>query len=315
MKRAILVGIDRYDTLSPLSSCCNDVAALLPLLQRNENSSNFQCRDYCTGAERISRIRLSELVDEALAPGAGVALFYYAGHALSRPGDVELAGQESHARGSGLSMADFLSRARESQVPDIILILDCCYAGAAGGVPQIGSDVALIRSGISILSACRADQQAAEDHRRGLFSSRLCAALEGGAADVLGNINVASVYAYLSESFGAFDQRPTLLTSTSRSQELRRCAPAIPLDDLRQLPRLFTTAELELPLSPAYEPSEEPRDAEKERDFKILQKCRANKLLAPVGEQHLYFAAVNSKRCRLTPLGRHYWTMAHDGRL
>jgi uncharacterized caspase-like protein len=244
-----------------------------------------------------------------------MALFYFAGHALPRPGDVELASQESQTRGSGFSMADFLSRARESEVSDIIVILDCCYAGAAGRVPQVGGDLALVRTGITILSACRADQEAVEDNGRGLFSNRLCAALEGAAADVLGNVNVASVYAYLSESFGAFDQRPTLLTSTSRSQELRRCAPAVPREELQQLPRLFNTATTELPLSPAYEPSKKPKDAEKEQDFKILQKCRDAKLLEPVGEQHLYFAAVKSKRCRLTPLGRHYWTMADEGRL
>lgn len=315
MKRAVLVGIDRYDVLPSLTSACNDVAALRPLLEYNENSKNFHCREYCAGKKRVSRTRLSELVDETLAPGADVALFYFSGHALYRPGDVELAGQEAHCRGSGLSMADLLSRARESKIPDIVLILDCCYAGGAGGVPQLGNNVALIRSGITILSACRGDQRAGEKAGRGVFSSRLCAALEGGAADVLGNINVAGVYAYLSESFGVFDQRPTLLTSTSRSQELRRCGPTVSREELQELPRLFVHPDNELLLSPAYEPSKEPRDAEKESDFEILQKCRDNKLLVPIGEKHLYHAAVNSKSCGLTPLGRHYWAMAAGGRL
>src|SRR5947209_14326513 len=38
---------------------------------------------------------------------------------------------------------------------------------------------------------------------------RSCGALDGGAADVLGKVTVASVYAYLSETFGPWDQRPT----------------------------------------------------------------------------------------------------------
>ncbi|MCG8454802.1 MAG: caspase family protein [Holophagales bacterium] len=315
MRRAVLIGIDNYDTLGSLSSCCNDVTALRPLLAENIDSPNFECRCSCGGPERISRIRLSELVDETLAPGADTALFYFAGHALSRPGDVELAGQESHAPGSGFSMAEFFSRARQSTVPEIIIILDCCHAGAAGQVPQLGGGVTLVRAGISLLSACRADEAAVEDQGRGLFSSRLCAALEGAAADVLGRVDVARAYAYLSESFGAFSQRPTFLTSTWRVQELRRCAPAVAPKYLRELPRLFHAAEAELALDPGYEPSEEPGDAEKERDFTILQKCRDAKLVKPVGEEHLYFAALHSKSCKLTELGRHYWALAEAGRL
>ena len=49
--------------------------------------------------------------------------------------------------------------------------------------------------------------------------------------------------------------------------------------------------------------------------FSTLQKYRAAKLLEPVDAEHMYFAAMESKACRLTPLGRHYWHVAKDGRL
>jgi hypothetical protein len=38
-------------------------------------------------------------------------------------------------------------------------------------------------------------------------------------------------------------------------------------------------------------------------------------LLEPVDADHMYFAAMESKACRLTPLGRHYWHVANNGRL
>ncbi|MCC3403956.1 caspase family protein, partial [Eubacterium callanderi] len=37
-------------------------------------------------------------------------------------------------------------------------------------------------------------------------------------------------------------------------------------------------------------------------------------LIEPVDEEHMYFAAMNSKSCRLTPLGLHYWKLSKDKR-
>ena len=66
---------------------------------------------------------------------------------------------------------------------------------------------------------------------------------------------------------------------------------------------------------PPTSPTPSPRDPIHERAFATLQKYRAAKLLVPVGAEHMYFAALESKACRLTPLGRHYWQLAKDGRL
>jgi len=49
--------------------------------------------------------------------------------------------------------------------------------------------------------------------------------------------------------------------------------------------------------------------------FAILQRYRAAKLVEPVDSEHMYFAAMEDKACRLTPLGQHYWHMANKGRL
>jgi hypothetical protein len=150
---------------------------------------------------------------------------------------------------------------------------------------------------------------------RGRFSTFLAGALDGGAADVVGRVTIAGVYSYLDESFGAWEQRPAFKANVDRLHELRRCGPAVPLTELRQLPELFPVADHVLPLDPSYEPDAEPADPEHERVFSTLQKYRSAKLLEPVGAEHMYFAAIESKACRLTPLGRHYWHVATDGRL
>jgi len=38
-------------------------------------------------------------------------------------------------------------------------------------------------------------------------------------------------------------------------------------------------------------------------------------VLVPVGEDHMYYAAMNSKSCKLTVLGAHYWSLVKNERI
>jgi hypothetical protein len=207
-------------------------------------------------------------------------------------------------------MSEVLSIVGQSAVAEVIIILDCCFSGAAGVVPQLGSAASLIRSGVSILAASRGDQTAAETIDGGAFTTYLVAGLEGGAADVVGKVTVAGMYSYLSELFGPWDQRPTFKANIDRLHDLRLCRPAVPIGQLRMLTEIFSNFDVELPLDPSYEPDAKPSDPEKEATFAVLQRCRAAKLVAPVGNDHMYYAAMQSLSCRLTPLGQHYWRLA-----
>jgi len=317
MKRALLVGIDQYDHFNRLGGCVNDVNAIEPLLARNEdNSPNFDCQKRTTSTGGVTRDDLLADFDVLLSGGADVALLYFAGHGQSRDNDVVLATQDGTSTTAGIALAEIMAKITGSPVKEVLLIIDCCFAGAAAGVPQLGTTAALLRSGVSILAASRGDQTAAETGAgRGLFSTYVCGGLEGGAADVLGKISVAGLYSYLDESFGPWDQRPVFKANVERLHELRGCRPAVPLPELRLLTTLFPAADHEFPLDPSYEPDADPRNEEHERTFGTLQKYRAAKLLEPVGEEHMYFAAINSKGCKLTPLGMHYRHLAEEGRL
>jgi hypothetical protein len=316
MKRALLVGIDEYDMAPRLSGCVNDVAAVRPLLARNaDDSPNFECRTLVGPPARITRAELLGDVAELLAPGADVALLYYAGHGMGTGNDVALVTTDGVPHAWGVGFSEIMALVVASPVPEIHIVLDCCFSGAAGGVPQLGTSQALLRDGVSILTASRSDQPALEASERGVFSLNLCGALDGGAADVLGNVSVAGLYAYLTESFGAFGPRPTFKANVDRLRVLRSGRPWVSPAELRRLPQLFAAEDHELALDPSYEPTTEPRDPVHERDFDVLQRCRSARLVEPIGVEHLYFAAVSSLGCRLTPLGRHYWRMAADGRI
>src|SRR5689334_12769510 len=96
MKRALLVGIDRYRQGSPLKGCVNDVQALMPLLARNEDDSpNFACAIKTSTSDKpVSRNNLLEATDALLRPGADIALFYFAGHGQQIDKDVVLVAED-----------------------------------------------------------------------------------------------------------------------------------------------------------------------------------------------------------------------------
>jgi hypothetical protein len=315
MKRALLVGIDHYDRFGGLNGCVNDVNALETLLRRNDDSSpNFDCQKRTSATGGVARDQLLGDLAALLDGAADVALLYFAGHGAGSGTDVALVTRDGTPATPGIAFSEILAKVAVSSIREVILILDCCFSGAAGGIPQLASSATVLRDGVSILAASRPDEVAAETSR-GRFSTFLGGALDGGAADVLGRVTIAGLYSYLDESFGAWDQRPAFKANVDRLHELRRCTPAVPLTELRQICELFPVADHLFPLDPSYEPDAEPRDPEHERVFSTLQRYRAAKLLGPVDAEHMYFAAMESKACRLTPLGRHYWHVAKDGRL
>ena len=313
MKRALLVGNDHYTLYNDLDGCANDVRALHPLLARHEDDSlNFEC----VALTDVGRDELIAAVEALLAPGAESALLFFAGHGGQTPNDVVLCTSDGTEKTPGLGFNDVLGIIARSSVSEIVVLLDCCFAGGAGGVPALASEAATLHPGLSILAASRNDQTSAESAvGRGVFSTYVEGALDGGAADTLGRVDLGSLYAYVSESFGAWDQRPTFKANITRPLELRYCEPYLARRQLREVLALFTDPFEDYPLDPSYEPTVDPRDAEHERVFELLQKARASRLVEPVGEDHLYYAAINSTGCALTPLGRHYHHVNAEDRL
>ena len=68
-------------------------------------------------------------------------------------------------------------------------------------------------------------------------------------------------------------------------------------------------------LDPGYEFTSKQPDRAKVSIFKTLQEFARVGLVVPVGARHMYYAAMKSKACRLTPLGGHYWKLVHEGKI
>lgn len=316
MRRALLVGIDDYN-FARLSGCVNDATNMKKLLSRNEDESpNFDCKLLTAPGENITRAYLKEQIRELLEYDADVALFYFAGHGTFDNLGGYLVTQDAAKYDEGFAMRDVLSLANQAKkIQEIVIILDCCHSGFLGSTPEIDNEKAILREGVSVLTASRSSQTAAEIGGSGLFTTLVCAALEGGYADVCGNVTVAAVYAYVDQALGAWEQRPLFKSHVSKLIPLRRCKPAVELPILRLITKYFPTPDYEFKLDPSYEPDAEPEDKDHETIFSHLQKYRAARLLEPVGEKHMFYAAMNRKSCKLTPIGQFYWRLVDRGKI
>ena len=315
MRRALLVGIDDYP-VAALTGCVADANAVAEVLRTNvDGSPNFDCQLLTAPSAPITKAVLRRRITDLLRQPADLALLYFSGHGTENNLGGYLVTPDAESYDEGVAMTDVLTLAQRSQIAEIVIILDCCSSGAFGELPAVDNDAATLREGISVLTASRSAEAAIELGGRGMFTTLVCDALAGGASDVLGNVTVASVYTYVDELFGAWDQRPLFKAHVSRLLPLRRDRPALELATLRRLTNWFPTRDALFRLDPSFEPTEQPHDVDRESVFRQLQKCRDAKLVKPVGEEHMYYAAMHSTGCRLTPLGRHYWRLAREGRV
>ncbi len=313
MKKALIVGIDKYPS-KPLAGCINDASGFAQLMETNSDGSpNFDIKLVKdVEAKRI----LKELIVELFKGKNDVALFYFSGHGFINELGGYIVTPDYGKYDEGVSMDEILTLANESPAKDKIIILDCCYSGAAGSPVITGGAAAHIKEGVTILTASRESETAKEIGGHGIFTNLLLSALQGGASDLRGNITPGSVYAYIDQALGAWDQRPVFKTNVTRFTSLRMVTPPISLEILRKLTEYFPSPEQEFSLDPTYEyTNTDVADRNHVEIFKNLQRYERVGLVVPIGEEHMFWAAQNSKGCKLTALGYHYWRLVRSKRI
>jgi hypothetical protein len=327
MRRALLVGINSYDNMSSLSWCIDDVQALHPLLAFHEDrTSNFACHILlgsqstsealsATRPERVLFTTLQAALQELFNFDDKV-LFYFSGHGYTRDNNTYLVTQDGTNTLPGIALQEVLNMANASPAREVLLLIDSCHSGALGEPDQNGSLAkAYLRPGVTLLAASRSDQQALEQHGRGLFTSLLLGALKGGASDVRGQISEASIYAYIEQALGPWQQRPIYKSNATSLSPVRQCLPDIEDDELRRLPQFFARPDTLYYLDPSYEVVHSSALPEHVSLFKLFKRYQVARLLRPTLDSDLYFAALRSHPVELTPIGQFYWQLARSGLL
>lgn len=319
-RRALIIGIDNYPGDNALTGCVKDAEGVANTLGRHEDGSpNFSCQLFTSPSHDISQAFLRGKINQLFSGEAECALFYFAGHGYESPLGGYLVAQDFGKHNEGVPFSELLNVANQAlenkTIQEVVIILDCCHSGHMGNNPFSINANAQLAKGLSILTASMSNQLAAGTRRGGLFTTAILEALNGGISDVTGNVTVADVYRYSDLILTAWEQRPMFKAHLKSLTVLKKCTPKVPVWIIRKLKIYFIATTAEFPLDPSFEPTHEPEDKEHEEIFSHLLTLMAAGLLEPVDEEHLYAAAIHSKSCRLTALGRFYWKLVDVGKI
>lgn len=317
MKKALCVGIDSYEKISDLHGCVNDANGVKSALERNgDGTLNFHTKLLCATSEAsyITRTDLKDAIQELFEGDSEIAVLYYAGHGSYDALGGYLCTSEVSRADEGLSLNDVMGIVSNSKSKNKIVILDSCHSGRIASSNEM-QNFSVLHSGTTVLAACDENQYSSEKNGHGVFTTLLIEALYGGAMNLLGEVSPGSIYSYIDRSLGSWEQRPVFKANIKSFVSLRKNAPPIPITELRQIVEFFNTPYEEYPLDPTYEPDKHEADTsevnkEHEAIFATLQKYVKLNLVVPVDADHMYYAAINYKSCKLTVQGQHYWNLA-----
>lgn len=318
-KRALLIGINEYDHVRNLAGCVADAIKLSRLLERNEDGSpNYECRLITSDNRRISRSDVRSEWQRLFSDFDGDVLFFFSGHGIPTEFGGYILTQDGSMGDPGVAMSDLVWIANQSRAHEVLIILDCCYSLYPGRSSRRGEAMVdsylQLREGVTVLAASGPTGVAMENNDGGIFSNLVRAAIAGGAADIRGCVTSASVYGYVEQALGAWDQRTLFQCHVRRFGIIRRCRPLVSDDALRELLEFFPSEDALYQLDPSYEGLRS-ENAEKGAVFNKFELYRDARLLRSTSGEALATTAVQSKAVHLTPQGQLYWRLANAGRL
>jgi len=172
-------------------------------------------------------------------------------------------------------------------------VLDSCHSGIAEASPS-ASTSAELKEGTTILTASTADQYATEKNGAGVFTRLFVDALNGAAANLVGDVTPGSIYAHIDQSLGPWDQRPVFKTNVKSFVSLRKVQPFINLQELQRIIEFFPSPGFEFQLDPSFEPERESQnpsisqpDPVNTAKFAVLPKYNRVNLVVPVDAPHM----------------------------
>jgi hypothetical protein len=319
MKRALVVGINDYGGgNNDLHGCVNDAIKISELVKQHENGDpNFETILLTSNNHHIDIACLREKLDELFKKEADMAFFYFSGHGAMTTTGGAICPTDAKSYNVGISMNDILTLVNNSPIKEIIVVLDCCHSGSMGAIPALGNKNHItLREGVSILSASRESESAIEINGQGIFTSLVCDALAGGAADILGTVTPASVYYHVEKNFGAWDQRPLFKSYISRSTTLRQVVPRVTKNDLREIVRLFPDINYKFYMDKTYEETEKTANPENVAKFKTLKRLQIGGLIKiDDPKPDLYWVAMHDRYCSLSPIGHYYFNLVKNEKI
>jgi serine/threonine protein kinase len=207
---ALVIGVNSYPW-QPLEVCVNDAHEMMAVLSMPEYGFEvYPLLDF-----DAKRKQLLQKLDDFFRTEAETYLLYFTGHGLSTDLGAFICPVDIDVEREAIDL-DLITKYIQKVVPpqaSVILILDCCHAGAA----KLGQSVALSRpllaknlgdalpslsKGRVLFAACCDDEAAFTSPEVGhsLFTSFILRGLLSEAADPDGRVTVSGLYDFVSDA-------------------------------------------------------------------------------------------------------------------
>ena len=229
---AILVGNTKYDELSDLECCANDIAQMRGLLSATEKFSQIvDFLDQPVSTVRDELRRLSELDD-----GFEEIFLYFSGHGLSNADDFYMcfAGfKEASPNSTGLSRTDAFELIRQFDAELSVVVIDACEAGRnliKNDVPPLARALKSGFTNFVQFSSCTENQYSLAGDQISLFTDefvRACLQKEQGVV-YYSDVENALRDAFLNHS----GQTPHFIRQGTSQEKF--CNDASRLDEFRK---------------------------------------------------------------------------------
>lgn len=302
-RKALIVGIDDYKE-QPLSGAENDANAISKLLSKHEKMDpNFECLTFGKSNPRMTGDFFRSLITDLLSEEVDIALLYFSGHGLKTDSGLALVAADFPEDTSEIELAWIMDLIQKSPAEEVFLILDCCFSGGAGDLPDFEAQTSLLRKGVTILAASSHSSVATESSGHGKFTRLLCRGLEGAAIDMVGHVTSSSLYAYADSFLSLWEQKPVYKAHVSGLTALRYCYPKLAKKELRQVVEFFPKADDTLPLDSSYLPGPD-SNTKMVKKFRILKRLRRHGFVEGTHSRILSWEAGNGGGCRLTESGK-----------
>jgi serine/threonine protein kinase len=229
MRRAVIVGINEYDTAPRLAGCVRDANEIASVL--SEPEYGFEPTLLLDG-EATRRSCLETLWAAAESDGE-ILLMYFAGHGGLHTGGGYLATTDGAGRDPGIGLHELaqVMAVAATSYAHVIAILDACHSGAGTTwtdhrpltAHAVSESIEVVNSSRILMAACRPEQYAYEVNEpaaHGAFTKVLLDALAGDAVNFDGKVTVHGLFEAVSSRMDTELQTPVFKGDSAGSVTL-----------------------------------------------------------------------------------------------
>ncbi|MEW1816639.1 MULTISPECIES: caspase family protein [Streptomyces] len=200
--RVVLIGADEYQNFPGLPAVHNNLVRLAELFTSPQ--AGGLPTDHCvTVRNPADRKDVLDAVYQAASEATDTLVVYFAGHGMPSPdGSLYLAlGHSEQGRKlyESVAYSDLRAEVLESAAPRKVVILDCCYSGAAlegymGGSDDFAEQTAIEGTYVMTASAATQAAMAPVGAPFTAFTGELVRAVSEGIPEVSGPLDMNSLY-------------------------------------------------------------------------------------------------------------------------